>query len=263
MKNISIKELNLTDYGNFFTLICNGKIFEPTTRYLQWKINNNSRSGMLAFSSQRLYAYDFYNFFKLLNEFGYTWDEITAKEIKKIRNHLDLKKKIERETINRKTYLLVEFYEWCRYNNINVNVIPKYKKIKRKYDVDDNFLSHINPEKNGLVNEFYLSPIKSNKIFKVLNEKEFLKLKLELRSKDIMYEAIAIVMITTGLRIDEALQLKNITFPPSVVLPNKEPLEYHYIPKGQKSTGKMVSCMFAYETWDYLSKVILKVRKKE
>lgn len=66
--------------------------------------------------------------------------------------------------------------------------------------------------------------------------------------KDIMYEAIAIVMITTGLRIDEVLQLKNITFPTSSILSNEESLEYSYVPKGEKSTGKKVSCIFPYET---------------
>ena len=93
-------------------------------------------------------------------------------------------------------------------------------------------------------------------------EDEFQKLKLQLRTEDIMYEAIAIVMVTTGLRIDEVLQLKNTTFPPSNLMSNEKALNYDYIPKGERSTGKKVSCIFPFETWHYISTVIFKLRKQ-
>ena len=262
MKNVTVEKLNLSNYGIFFTLILNNRLFEPLTRYFQWKIYNSSRSGMLAFSSQRLYTYDFYNFFKLLRKFDYKWDTITSKESRQIRNYLDQIKCIDRKTINRKTYIWIEFYQWCQDNNIEVSVIPKYKKIKRKFDMDDNFLGHINIGTSCLINEFYLSPFRSESTYKVLTEDEFQKLRLHLRSVDIMYEAISIVMVTTGLRISEVLQLENTAFPPSMFLTDHNPLEYFYVPKGEKSSGKKVSCLFPYETWHYLSNVIFRVRKK-
>lgn len=260
MKNISVVELNLNNYGTFFTLVLNNKLFVVVTRYFLWKIHNSNRSGMLAFSSQRLYLYDLYNFFKLLYKFNFEWNTVISKDIRRVRDYLDQIKNIDRETINRKTYIWVEFYQWCRDNNIEVTYQPKYKRIKRKSNLDDNFLAHISYGNNCLINEFYLSPLKAENIYKVLTEDEFNKLKIQLRIKDIMYEAIAIVMITTGLRIDEVLQLKNITFPTSNILSNEESLEYSYVPKGEKSTGKKVSCIFPYETWHYLSTVIFKLR---
>jgi integrase len=262
MKNIKITKLILDNYGPFFTLIFNNKLFEVINRYLLWKIHNSNRNKPLAFSSQRLYAYDFYSFFKLLDKFKLDWNTLTTKNIRNLRDYLDQEKDIDRITINRKTYLWVEFYQWCKNNNIKVSYTPKYKKIKRNFNTDDNLFAHINYNSYGFVNEFYLSPLRNSSTYKVLNEDEFQKLKLQLRTKDIMYEAIAIVMITTGLRIDEVLQLRNITFPPSSILSNKEQLEYSYVPKGERSTGKKVSCIFPFETWHYISSVIFKLRKQ-
>ena len=259
MKNISVVELNLNNYGTFFTLVLNNKLFVEITRYFLWKIHNSNRRGMLAFSTQRLYLYDVYNFFKLLYKFGFEWDTVTSKDIRRIRDYLDQTKK-DRNPINRKTNIWVEFYQWCIDNNIEVIYKSKYKRIKRKSNMDDNFLSHVSNGSDCLINEFYLSPLRAENTYKVLTEDEFNKLKIQLRMNDIMYEAIAITMITTGLRIGEVLQLRNITFPPSNILSNKESLEYSYVPKGERSTGKKVSCTFPFETWEYISTVIFKAR---
>ena len=262
MKNIKITELTLNNYGPFFTLILDNKLFELINRYLLWKIQNSNRNKMLSFSSQRIYAYDFYNFFKILYKFKLDWNTLTSKNIRNIRDYLDQEKDIDRNTINRKTYLWVEFYQWCKNNNIKVSYTPKYKKNKRDFNLDDDFFAHINYGSYGFINEFYLSPLKNSSMYKVLNENEFKKLQLQLRTEDIMYEAIAIVMVTTGLRIDEALQLRNITFPPSTFLSTEESLTFKYIPKGEKSSGKKVLCIFPFETWHYISTVIFKLRKK-
>ena len=74
MTNIKITKLTLNNYGPFFTLILNNKLFELINRYLLWKIHNSNRNKMLSFSSQRLYAYDFYSFFKLLDKFKLDWE---------------------------------------------------------------------------------------------------------------------------------------------------------------------------------------------
>ena len=262
MTNIKITKLTLNNYGPFFTLILNNKLFELINRYLLCKIHNSNRNKMLSFSSQRLYAYDFYSFFKLLDKFKLDWDTLTSKNVRNLRDYLDQEKDIDRNTINRKTYLWVEFYQWCKNNNIKVSYTPKYKKFKHNFNTDDSFFAHVNYNKYAFVNEFYLSSLRNTSIYKVLNEDEFQKLKLQLRTEDIMYEAIAIVMVTTGLRIDEVLQLKNTTFPPSNLMSNEKALNYDYIPKGERSTGKKVSCIFPFETWHYISTVIFKLRKQ-
>ena len=60
--------------------------------------------------------------------------------------------------------------------------------------------------------------------------------------------------------IDEVLQLRNTTFLPASILENENSLDYYYVPKGERSTGKKVSCTFPFETWEYISTVIFKAR---
>jgi integrase len=260
MKKINVVTLNLNNYGQFFTFSVHNKLFEPVTRYLLWKIHNSSRNRPLAFSSQRQYAYHLVYLFKYLDKNKQEWNKINSRDIRQIRDYLDQIKNISRNTINRKTYIWVDFYQWCIDNFIEVNLVPKYKKIKKKYDSDDKFLGYINKGDFIYVNEFHLTPLRSSSIYKVLSVDEVLELLLQLRSIDIMYEAIAIVMVTTGLRIGEVLQLRNTTFLPALILENKNSLEYYYVPKGEISTGKKVSCNFPFDTWEYLSTVIFKAR---
>ena len=260
MKKINVVTLNLKNYGQFFTFSIHNKLFEPVTRYMLWKIHNSSRNRTLAFSTQRQYAYHLVYLFKYLDKNKQEWNKINSRDIRQIRDYLDQIKDIDRNTINRKTYIWVDFYQWCIDNFIEVDLVPKYKKIKKKYDSDDKFLGYINKGDFIYVNEFYLTPLRSSSVDKALSEDEVFKLLLQLRGIDIMYEAIAKVMLTTGLRIDEVLQLRNTTFLPASILENENSLDYYYVPKGERSTGKKVSCTFPFETWEYISTVIFKAR---
>lgn len=191
-----------------------------------WKIHNSSRNRTLAFSTQRQYAYHLVYLFKYLDKNKQEWNKINSRDIRQIRDYLDQIKDIDRNTINRKTYIWVDFYQWCIDNFIEVDLVPKYKKIKKKYDSDDKFLGYINKGDFIYVNEFYLTPLRSSSVYKALSEDEVFKLLLQLRGIDIMYEAIAKVMLTTGLRIDEVLQLRNTTFLPASILENENSLDY-------------------------------------
>ena len=97
--------------------------------------------------------------------------------------------------------------------------------------------------------ELWLPKTNHSKVFRTLSQTTWKKLRKELRDIDPVYEAVAIVMINTGLRISGALQLNKTSFLPYPELDPNEELDFKYIPKGQKDSKRKYTCIFSIDTW--------------
>jgi len=263
---IEIIKIYDDNYGDFHTLAHNGKLISEANRFLIWKKDHGGRGGQkLSTGSQRQYAYHMkYLFDTIMNSPSPKhWHELTIKDLISIRNQMDQgQNSLDRGVINIRTQLWAEFFFWCRKNGYDHNMHIKTMKVETYNYTDDDFLAHTNKDKYIGRTELWLPPVDKTRVFRIISQSTWHKLRRELHKVDPVYEAVAIVMINTGLRINGALQLNKTSFLPYPTLDPKVELDFQYIPKGQFDTKRKISCVFAIDTWRWLHENIMTERQK-
>ena len=253
-------------YGTFHALADKGKLLIEANRFLIWKKDHGGRGGQkLSTSSQRQYAYHLKYLFDIILQSNPPkhWSELTIQDLKSIRDQMDQgEDSLDRGVINIRTNLWAEFYFWCRQNGYDHNMHIKTLKKKSFRYSDDDFLAHTPNDSHITRTELWLPPSDNSRVYRVVSQTTWKKLRKELRNIDPVYEAIAIVMINTGLRINGALQLNKTSFLPYPELNPNEELDFHYIPKGQMDSKIKYSCVFPIDTWAWLHKNIMTDRQK-
>jgi len=259
---IKIKNENDLD---IYILARDGRLIEPVNRFLIYKRKNGGRGGQkLSSSSGRQYTYHMKYLFDIIlkSSTPREWFELTIEDLTFIRNQMDQgEDSLDRGLINIRTQLWAEFFFWCRNNGYNHAMHIKTIQVNSYNHNDDNFLTHAKKEKYIVRTELWLPQTDDSKIFRTLSQTTWKKLRKELRNIDPVYEAIAIVMVSTGLRIGGALQLNKTSFLPYPELDPEEELDFKYIPKGQKDTKLKYTCIFPIDTWGWLHDNIMKERK--
>lgn len=264
---IEIIKIHDRDYGDFHALAHKGKLIPEVNRFLIWKKDHGGRRGnqKLSTGSQRQYAYHMKYLLDTIMESSTPkkWFELTIEDLKSISEQMDQGEDgLDRGVINIRTQLWAEFFFWCRKNGYDHNMHIKTIKVETQNYTDDDFLAHT--EKDNYIGrtELWLPPIDKSRIFRVISHSTWIKLKEELYKIDPVYEAVAIVMISTGLRINGALQLNKTSFLPYPDLNPQEELDFLYIPKGQMDSKRKISCVFPIDTWGWLHGNIMTERKK-
>lgn len=263
---IEVIQIHDKNYGKFHALAHDGKLLVEANRFLLWEKDHGGRGGRkLATGSQRQYAYHLKYLFDTIMQgpSPKKWDELTIEDLKFIRDQMDQGEDgLDRGLINIRTNLWAKFFFWCRKNGFDHDMHIKVIKIKSHGYSDDDFLSHAHKDEYITRTELWLPPIDNSKIFRTISQKTWLNLREELYLIDPVYEAIAIVMINTGLRISGALQLLKTSFLPYPELDPSEELTFNYIPKGQMDSKKTYNCTFPIDTWGWLHKNIMTERQK-
>lgn len=263
---IEIIKVEVEDYGIFHSLAHNGKLMIEANRFLLWKKDHGGRGGQkLATGSQRQYAYHLKFLFDTIAQSPTPkkWYELTIKDLIHIRDQMDQGEDgLNRGLINIRTQLWAEFFFWCRKNGYSHNMHIKTLKAKSYNYNDDDFLAHTKKEAYIVRTELWLPIVNNPRVFRNLSQTTWKQLRKVLRDIDPVYEAVAVVMINTGLRINGALQLNKTSFLPYPELDPEEELEFKYIPKGQKDTKIKYSCIFPIDTWGWLHENIITERQK-
>lgn len=262
--NVCVKKLNLNFYGEFFTIFHHGKLLENVNRFLIWAKDNLGRQGKkLARSSQRQYCYHMKYLFDILEENDIEWNKITRYEMRKIVNIMDSGiDGINRDLINTRSTLWCQFYNWCSQNNYYNEFRFNYTLSNAYINHDDDMLSYTKTNQILKKTEFHLPKLQEKRIYKTISPQDWVKLATELKKIDIVYEQIAFFMITTGLRINGALQLKKTSFLPPTELSQNDYLSFYYIPKGEFSTGRKIPCTIPFEVWENVSLNLKTIRLK-
>jgi len=262
---VEIVKFKNKDDLEVYTLVHNGKLMEEANRFLIDKGAFGGRGGKkLASGSQRQYAYHMKYLFDIIlkSTFHNQWTQLTINDLISIRNKMDQgENALNRGVINIRTQLWAEFFFWCRNNGYDHSMHIKSIKANGYNYNDDNFLVHTQKEKYITKTELWLPKVNNSKVFRTLSQTTWKKLRKELRNIDPVYEAIAMVMINTGLRINGAMQLNKTSFLPYPELDTNEELSFEYIPKGQKDTKLKYTCIFPIDTWGWLHDNIMRERK--
>ncbi len=262
---IEIIKVEAKKYGSFHALALNGKLIKEANRFLHWKKDRAGRGGQkLATGSLRQYAYHLKYLFDtiLQSPTPKKWFELTVEDLIIIRDQMDQgEDALDRGLINIRTQIWAEFFFWCRKNGYDHDMHIKIIKMRSYNYKDDNFFAHTKKEEYIVRTELWLPEVDNSRVFRTLSQTTWKKLRKELRDIDPVYEAVAIVMINTGLRINGALQLNKTSFLPYPELDPEEELDFSYIPKGQKDTKRKYTCIFPIDTWGWLHNNIMSERK--
>lgn len=254
------------DYGDFYTLVYKGRLLPEVNRFLIWKKDYGGRGGQkLSTGSQRQYAYHMKYLFDIIlgSPTSTEWYHLTINDLKSIRDQMDQGEDcLDRGVINIRTQLWAEFFFWCRQNGYDHDMHIKSKKVETYNYTNDDFLAHTEKDKYIGRTELWLPPIDKSRVFRVISQSTWFKLREELHKIDPVYEAIAIVMINTGLRVNGAIQLNKTSFLPYPDLDPDEELDFKYIPKGQKDSKRKISCVLPIDTWRWLHENIMTQRQK-
>lgn len=261
---VEVVECKYHEYGSFYALAQDGRLLEAVNRFLLWKKDTGGRRGRkLSTGSQRQYAYHMKYLLDVILNNEKEWNTISSHDIKTIRDQMDRGEDgLSRVIINIRTHLWSEFYLWCRDHGYDHNVHIKFIEMQDYINNDDDMLSYTRRDRRIKRTEFWLPALDKSRVFPIVSHTTWQKLRQALREIDPMYEAIAIVMITTGLRINGALQLKKTSFLPYPELDPYFDLDFRYIPKGEKDTKKKKTCIFPIDTWAYLHENIAHLRQQ-
>lgn len=253
------------DNLDIYTLARDGRLIESVNRFLIHKGKTGGRGGQkLASGSQRQYTYHMKYLFDIIlkSSTQKEWFELTIEDMLFIRDQMDQGEDgLDRGLINIRTQLWSEFFFWCRNNGYNHDMHIKTINIRSYNYPDDDFLAHAKKEEHITRTELWLPKINDSRVFRILSQTTWKKLRKELRDVDPVYEAVAMAMINTGLRISGALQLNKTSFLPYPELDPNEELDFRYVPKGQKDTQRKYTCIFPIDTWGWLHDNIMNERK--
>lgn len=174
-------------------------------------------------------AYKIIELYRELDLLGIDWWKAEEEDIRIIRNRMlcwDMNdnvdysyydhEPIENSTMNQKLSVWMKFFKHQQWMGESVKMVMGIKVVKSWRP--DSFLQHVNGarhrERFKMVERWSLMVPSSPKklYYHALSKLEFEAFRTQLRKIDIAYEAIAILMVETGLRIDAALDFDMSVF---------------------------------------------------
>lgn len=194
--------------------------------FLVYEAENGGRKGGISGKeTHRGRAYKIIELYRELDLLGLNWWEAEEEDIRIIRNRMlcwDMNDKedyehypyepIENDTMNQKLAVWMKFFKhqsWMEHSN---RMIMGTKMVKQW--LPDAFLQHTkganHNERFKMVERWNLmvKPSPRKLYYPALSKLEFEAFRTQLRKIDVVYEAIALLMVDTGLRIDAALSFE-------------------------------------------------------
>jgi len=248
--------VNLDRYGEFYCLHKEGRLLRRVNEYLIYKISHSKRAGgKLDNKSQRQYAYVMKELFTYFDINDLKWDEINTDCLRFFVDDLDdMNEGQKRQRLNYKSFFWSEFYQWCDKKGYENNVRLNYNEVIVPQSKDDDMLAHIyGVQKISMRSELYKPFSKKEKV-RFINEETLTVLLDALGDDDIVYGAIGYFMVTSGLRIGGALQMKMNSLPNYATVPHLKWVEYKYIPKGKVDTREL---KYSMQAWMHLCEMYL------
>ena len=187
---------------------------------------NESISGKMTHIGR---AYKIIELYRELDLQGIEWWEAEEEDIRIARNRMlcwDMSdntdyeyydhEPIENDTMNQKLSVWMKFYKHQRWMEENTRMVMGTKMVKAWQP--DAFLQHINGthhnQRYKMVERWNLMvrPSPRKLYYPALSKLEFEAFRTRLRKIDIVYEAIALLMVDTGLRVDAVLEFDMSVF---------------------------------------------------
>ena len=181
---------------------------------------NESISGKMTHIGR---AYKIIELYRELDLLGLNWWEAEEEDIRIIRNRMlcwnmnDSKdynyydhEPVQNDTMNQKLSVWMKFFKHQKWMKEKTRIVLGTKMVKAWRP--DAFLQHVNGIRHGerfkMVERWNLMvpPSPRTLYYPALTKLEFEAMRTQLRKIDIVYEAIAILMVETGLRVDAALE---------------------------------------------------------
>ncbi|MDM5263571.1 site-specific integrase [Sulfurovum sp. XTW-4] len=204
----------------------NNDIHLPAAKFLAKEARSGGKNGTIGGITSHLQrAKQLRELFHHLQDIGINWHEATESDIISIRNamlHWDSNdnpdknnkydyKKIKNNTMNSKLSVWFKFFQYMQEIEERCDIVLSTKLVKiNKYS--SSMKKHIEARKKEVeyieVWDLMVPSDHVSKTFKTITRKEFEYFSKKLREDDVVYEMIALVMATTGLRIDAALKLR-------------------------------------------------------
>lgn len=223
IKTIEIQHPELNK-RNISLLIVDNNIDIPSTEFLIYEARYGGRhNGIGGRTSHKGKAIKMAELYRHLDEMGLKWDEASEEDIKTIRNAMlcwdkngneDYKnyeyEPISNDAMNHKLDIWFKFYKYMDKLGISNNMTLKTRRSK-KYQ-PKKLLEHLGRRHDVLHDDFIdtwslkVKPSPTKNSYHALSRTEFSRLRQHLRDIDIVYEALAVFMVETGLRITAALE---------------------------------------------------------
>ncbi len=255
---IEIVKINLEDYGIFHCLTKDGIILREVNEFLIELSKNGGRKGnKLASKSQKQYSYVMKRLFDYFEKNLLKWNKIEKNHIHDFIKELDLNTNTSRKRINYLTNIWVQFYSWCQQNEITTNLRINFFKNYVPYNQNDELLAHTRVGKRKVITSEFTFNIPQKNEIRYLSIKTVKSLFQELKEIDVVFYCIAYFMVTSGLRINGALQLKENTFPHYLEIQHLEWLSYEYIPKGNFDSKQTKFLTYPLNGWKHISKTYM------
>jgi len=215
---------------NITLVYINNKLDIPSLSFLVEEARNGGQKGSVSGKMTHIgRAYKIIELYRELNLQGLDWWEAEEEDVRIIRNRMlcwdmnDNKdyvyyehEPIENDTMNSKLAVWMKFFK-------HQHVMGEYTRMTMETEMvkvwlPDAFLQHIGGTRHGerskMVERWKLMvrPSPRKLYYPAISELEFEAFRSQLRKIDIVFDALALLMVKTGLRIDAALNFDKKAF---------------------------------------------------
>ncbi|MFT7879061.1 MAG: site-specific integrase [Sulfurimonas sp.] len=252
-------------------LFVNNKLDMPSFRFFVREARSGGRDGTVAgLETHRVTAYKIVELYRYLNEFGLDWRTAEEEDIRSIRNGLlcwnsndELDEDyydyepIENDTMNQKLSTWFKFYRFQKEREEQMNMHLSTKEVVVK--VSDHYMQHLSNTKSGQNTkiierwELLVKPSPKKLYYPAINKYEYEAFKTQLKKIDIVYAAIAELMVESGLRVSAALRTEPDFFRNWIIKMNhgglgmNDLIPMQYINKGGDTKTCQVPLQCIYE----------------
>lgn len=207
-------------------LFVDNKLDMPSFRFFVREARSGGRDGTIAgLETHRVTAYKIVELYRYLNKFNLDWRTAEEEDIRSIRNGLlcwnhndELDEEyyhyepIENDTMNQKLSTWFKFYKFQKERGEQMKMHLSTKDVIVK--ISDHYIQHLSNTKSGQNTkiierwELLVKPSPNKLYYPAINKDEYEAFKSQLKKIDIVYAAIAELMVESGLRISATLRSK-------------------------------------------------------
>lgn len=256
IKTVTVRHPKIKD-RDITLLLVDNKLDRPSTEFLVHEARYGGRlRGKAGKASHKGKAIHIAELYRNLGEMGLDWRSASEFDVKMIRNAMlcwdinDNKdyenfpyEAIRNDTMNHKINTWFKFYRYMdeigEQNNMVMDTI-----LVKKRSFQKGLLDHLDKKEGSQKDEYIeiwtlrVSPSPKKTAYHALSRTEFSRLRQHLRNIDVVYEALAVFMVETGLRITAALEAVESDFNGLVPLLSSgltmnDCVKRKYIPKGR------------------------------
>lgn len=225
-KRVTVDHPSLTD-RKISCIFIDNKLDKESFSFLVYEARNGGQHGGIAgYGTHATRAYKIIELFRGLDALGIDWRDAEEEDVRLIRNSMlcwnindsldedyyDYEP-IENDTMNQKIAVWFKFFKHQQWMKEPIRMLMNTSKIEVK--LPDHFLQHVRGTGHGknvkLLERWNLYVKSSPKklYYPAITKLEFEAFRTQLRAIDVVYEAIAVLVVETGLRISAALRVND------------------------------------------------------